>query len=229
MHKLFLGLTLLGSVLVTHAAHVQAFSDNENITVELSKLNYNRLFIPNDSIKKAHFAKDDLNIEYEADGSVFVDLLKAEPFTVFFSTKHGHHFSVTVKPIEALGQTVQLMPKTATVTAHQFEKKSVYEETVTRLIQSMMNQQTPPGYGIKSVSSSYRAFNKELSVQTSKQYIGKAYLGDVITVYNRSKVPVKLDESWFKSPDTKAIALSNPIVAPKQKETLFVVREKTHA
>lgn len=229
MRKAFLVLTLLGATCLTHAANVQPFSDNENITVELSKLNYNRLFIANDSIKKATFPKDDLVIKYETDGSVFIDIVNTEPFTVFLKTGNGHHFSMTVKPADMLGQTVQLVPKTPTIQARQFEKKSTYEEVVTHLIQAMMNHQTPPGYGVKSVASSYRVFNKDLSVQVAKQYIGDAYLGEIITVYNRSKTPVTLDEAWFKTNDTKAIALSNPTVAAKHSETLFIVREKAHA
>lgn len=229
MRKTVLFFIVLAITTLAEAANVKPFSDNDNITLELSQLNYNRLFIANDSIEKAYFTEGDLSIKYEADGSAFIDLLKAEPFTVFFSTKQGHHFSATVKPIEALGQTVQLVPKTATVKARQFEEKSTYEDTVTHIIQAMMNHQTPPGFGVTSGFSSYKPFNKDLSLQVAKQYVGNGYVGEVIIVYNRSKTPVTLDESLFKTDDARAIALSHSIIAPKHKETLFVVREKAHA
>ena len=210
MRKAVLVLMLFSVAFTSYAAKVQQFADNQNIEVQLSKLNYNRLFVANDVIKKAHFSKDALSIEYEADGSVFIDLLIAEPFTVFFSTEHGHHFSVTVNPIDELGQTVELIPNTPSVKAQKFEKKTAYEETVTKLIQAMMNNQIPAGYG-------------------GKQYMGDAYVGEVVTIYNRSKVPVKLDEAWFKTKDTRAIALSQSILAPKNSATLYMVKERAHA
>lgn len=229
MRKAVLVLMLFSVAFTSYAAKVQQFADNQNIEVQLSKLNYNRLFVANDVINKAHFSKDALSIEYEVDGSVFIDLLIAEPFTVFFSTEHGHHFSVTVNPIDELGQTVELIPNTPSVKAQKFEKKTAYEETVTKLIQAMMNNQIPAGYGVKSAFSMYKSFNQDLSLKVGKQYMGDAYVGEVVTIYNRSKVPVKLDEAWFKTKDTRAIALSQPIVAPKNSATLYVVKERAHA
>lgn len=227
MRNVFL-FTLGLSVSLGVNAATQSFSENENITLELSKSKYNRIFVANDVIKKAHFIKEDLELEYDPDGSVFVNLLTTDPITVFFKTKQGHHFSVTVKSVDELGQTIELVPRTASVKARQFEHKSPYEETVTKLIQAMMNQQVPTGYGMKSVFSSYKPFNKALSIKVAKQYVGDAYIGEIVTVYNRSAQPVKLDETWFKTTDTRAIALSGQTVAPKQSETLFIVKEKAH-
>ncbi len=222
-------LFLLFVVLKTNAAVIQNFSDNDTITVELSSTNYNRLFVANDIISKVRVPEGTLVVEYDPEGSVYLDLLKTEPLTVFISTKGGHNVTMTIKPVESLGHTVQLTPKTATVQAREFEKKAPKEETVTKLIQAMMNNQMPIGYGVKSVFSSYRSFNKDLTFKVSKQFVGDAYLGEVLTIYNRSKTPVKLDEAWFKGEDTRAIALSKQIIAPKGSETIYVVKEATHA
>lgn len=227
MRNIFLYTLGLSVALGVNAA-TQSFSENENITLELSKSKYNRIFVANDVIKNAHFIKEDLELEYDPDGSVFVNLLTTEPITVFFKTKQGHHFSATVKSVDELGQTIELIPRTASVKARQFEHKSPYEETVTKLIQAMMNQQVPTGYGMKSVFSSYKPFNKALSMKVAKQYVGDAYIGEIVTVYNRSAQPVTLDETWFKTADTRAIALSGQTVAPKQSEMLFIVKEKAH-
>lgn len=228
MRNTFLFLILAFTALTSNASKVQGFSDNEDITVELSKNNYNRVFVANDTIVKTHFPKDTLRVQSD-DNSVYLDLVSTEPFTVFFTTEAGHHFSLTVKPIDGLGQTIQLLPKTATVKAHQFEEKTPRDETVTKVIQAMMNNQTPLGYGVKSVFSSYRPFNKELTFKVSKQFIGQAYAGEIMTIYNRSNKPVTLDESWFKDNGTRAVAFSQNIIAPKGTQQIYVVKEQHHA
>lgn len=229
MRKAFLVGLLACMALHVNATNVQRFADNDNLVIELSKTNYNRLFVADDLILKTHFPDQTLNIKNDPDGSVYIDLLSAEPFTVFVSTKAGHNFSLTVKPIDSLGQTVQFVPKTPTVKAALFEKKKPVDKTVTQLIQAMMNNHIPQGYGVKSQFTSYRNLNKELAFKLSKQFVGSAYVGDVMTIYNRSNKPITLDESWFKSSDTRAIALSKPAIAPKSYETIFVVKEVAHA
>ena len=71
--------------------------------------------------------------------------------------------------------------------------------------------------------------NPSLRTKLQKQYIGEFYVGEVVTIYNRSSNPIKIEESWFKNKDTKAVALSQSIIGPKSYETLFIVKEKAHA
>jgi type-F conjugative transfer system secretin TraK len=229
MAKPFILLFLLGSLITANATTVRNFTDNETLTVELSKTNYNRLLVPDDKIHKVRCPEKTLAIDYAVDGSVYIDLLVTEPLTVFVTTKTGHNFSMTVKPVESLGQTIQFVPKTPTKQARHFEKKTPQDETVTKLIQAMMNNQTPQGYGVKSVFSSYRPVNKELTYKVTKQFIGEAYQGEILTIYNRTHKPVTLDESLFKNNDTRAFAVSQPIIAPKGSETIYLVKETGHA
>lgn len=227
--KLILSLALSCITLSGFAGNKQAFTENEDITLELSKYNYNRIFVTNDIIENVHFIKSDLDLEYDPDGSVFINLLSAEPQTLFFRTKQGHTFSATVKASDVLGQTFELTPKSFSAKARLVEHKSLYEETVTTLIQSMMNNQAPSGFGIKSPFAMYKKFSPSLGTKLQKQYIGESYIGEVVTIYNRSINPIKIEESWFKDKSTKAVALSQSIVGPKSYETLFIVKEKPHA
>ena len=68
-----------------------------------------------------------------------------------------------------------------------------------------------------------------MRTKLQKQYIGESYVGEVVTIYNRSSNPIKIEEAWFKNKDTKAVALSQSIIGPKSYETLFIVKEKAHA
>lgn len=228
-NKMVLSFVLSCLTLSSFAGNKQAFSENEDIALELSKYNYNRIFVTNDIIENVHFIKSDMDLEYDPDGSVFINLLSTEPQTLFFRTKQGHTFSATVKASDVLGQTFELIPKSFSVKAHLVEHKSLYEETVTTLIQSMMNNQAPSGFGIKSPFALYKKFSPSLRTKLQKQYIGESYVGEVVTIYNRSSNPIKIEEAWFKNKDTKAVALSQSIIGPKSYETLFIVKEKAHA
>lgn len=227
--KLVLSLALSCIALSVFAGNKQAFTENEDITLELSKYNYNRIFVTNDIIENVHFIKTDLDLEYDPDGSVFINLLSTEPQTLFFRTKQGHTFSATVKASDVLGQTFELIPKSFSAKARLVEHKSLYEETVTTLIQSMMNNQAPSGFGIKSPFATYKKLGPSLRTKLQKEYIGESYIGEVVTIYNRTSNPIKIEESWFKDKNTKAVALSQSIIGPKSYETLFIVKEKTHA
>lgn len=230
MPKVTLLILLLGSLITAaQAANQRPFRDNETLTVELSKTNYNRLLVSEDRIEKVRYPQDTLAVEYAPDGSVYMDLLITEPLTVFVTTRAGHNFSMTVKPKESLGETVQFIPKSIPFKTHKVEQKTSNDERVTQLIQAMVTNHIPEGYGVKSIHSSYRPMNNELSYQLSKQLIGAAYTGEVLKVYNRSKTPIELNESLFKSSNLRAFSVSKSTVAPHDSETVYVVREKEHA
>ncbi|MDF1931907.1 type-F conjugative transfer system secretin TraK [Legionella pneumophila] len=53
----------------------------------------------------------------EQDGSVYVMLAAANPFTLFLTTESGRHFSVTVNGEESLGKTIELVPVLPVVAA----------------------------------------------------------------------------------------------------------------
>ncbi len=229
MPKVALLLILLCSLAAAHATNQRPFNDNETLTVELSKTNYNRLLVSQDRIAKVRFPDKTLAVEYAPDGSVYMDLLIEEPLTVFVTTRAGHNFSMTVEPKDSLGKTVQFIPKTPTLKARKVEQKTTHDELVTQLIQAMVTNRVPEGYGVQSLSTSYRPINKELSYKLTKQIIGSSYTGEVLTVYNRSRTPLELNESLFKSKDMRAFSVSKTTIAPHGTETIYVVREKEHA
>lgn len=229
MPKVALVFILLCSLKVAHATNQRPFNDNETLTVELSKTNYNRLLVSQDRIAKVRYPDKTLAVEYAPDGSVYLDLLIEEPLTVFVTTRAGHNFSMTVKPKESLGQTVQFIAKSPTTKAHKVEQKTTHDALVTQLIQAMMTNHVPEGYGVKSFSSSYRPINQELSYRLTKQMVGASYIGEVLTVYNRSRTSLELNESLFKSNDMRAFSVSKTTIAPHGTETIYVVREKQHA
>ncbi|PYB48485.1 type-F conjugative transfer system secretin TraK, partial [Legionella pneumophila] len=107
MHKPFsIALALLSTVAM--GANSIPVKDNSDIALTLSQGNYNRLVVKNDKIMEAVFPPNAMAIKRdEQDGSVYVMLAAANPFTLFLTTESGRHFSVTVNGEESLGKTIE--------------------------------------------------------------------------------------------------------------------------
>ena len=229
MFKSFILSLSLGLISVANAGINKSFTDNSNIEVDLSKSNYNRLVVVGDTIDKGYFPDRTLAFKTVKDGSAYIDILKDEPVTLFIDTKGGHHFSVTVNPVDKLGQTVVLTPENALKgQALKFEKKSPYEETITKLIHSAMLGEVPSGYGVKTAFKGFKPFNKNLSLKTKKQLVGSQFTVDIVQIYNNSKESRPLYESWFRSQGVKAVAFSQSKLPAKKSALMYVVRENQH-
>lgn len=214
---------------IGQAGVTKSFTDNNNIDVELSKSNYNRIVVKNDTITQGYYPEKTLAFKAVADGSAYIDILKDKPVTLFIDTKGGHHFSLTIKAVEGLGQTIVLTPETAGIKkAANFEKKSPYEETITKLIHSAMNNEAPSGYGIKTAFTGFKSFNKNLSIKTKKQFIGNQFTAEIIQIYNKTSKVQPLYESWFKGTNTRAIAFSQSKLSAKKSALMYVVRENSN-
>jgi len=229
MFRVLIAATSLAFVGIVYAGVNKPFTDNGNVEVALSKSNYNRILVTNDVIERGYFPAKTLAFKTVKDGSAYLDILKDEAVTLFIETKGGHHFSLTVTPIDTLGQTIVLTPKNANkVRAAKFEKKLPYEETITKLIHAAMRGKVPSGYGVTKGFHDARTFHKNLSLITKRQLVGNEYVVDVIKINNNSAKAQPLYESWFSGNGVKAVSFSQPQLPPKKSALMYVVRESRH-
>jgi len=205
------------------------FTDNGNVEVVLSKSNYNRILVTDDVIERGYFPAKTLAFKTVKDGSAYLDILKDEAVTLFIDTKGGHHFSLTVTPTDALGQTIVLTPESANkIRAAKFEKKLPYEETIAKLIHTAMNDSVPSGYGVKRGFHDVRTVHKNLSLTTKRQLVGNDFVVDVVQIKNKSTKSQPLYESWFSGNGVKAVAFNTSELPPKKTALMYVVRESRH-
>lgn len=234
MHKPFsIALALLSTVAL--GANSIPVKDNSDIALTLSQGNYNRLVVKNDKIMEAVFPPNAMAIKRdEQDGSVYVMLSAANPFTLFLTTEAGRHFSVTLNGEESLGKTIELVPSSPVVTASKASPnkttntKTITSEAVPEAILAMLNhmeQQKPfADVSVKRQWGRVERWAKGLTLLPKESWDGKLLKGETIELYNGGKEPLELAEVWFAKEGTLAIKFSKTSIAPGEKAMLYRVQ-----
>lgn len=216
------------------AATSIAVNDNSDIALTLSQGNYNRLIVKNDKIVEAVFPPNALGIKRdEQDGSVYVMLAATNPFTLFLTTEKGRHFSVTLTGEESLGKTIELVPQQAVALKSKPTKKTsqplaVAADSIVSMIAHMERHELIQGVKVKRQFGQVLRFKDGFTLFPKESWEGNDLKGEIIEVYNGSKAPLTLSESWFAKAGVKAIKLSKATLAPKESTLLYRVQGVAH-
>lgn len=219
-----------------HALTTQTFRDNTDVALTLSDTNYNRLVVRGDKITQAHFPEGALGIKNEEDGSLYVMTASATPFTLFLTTESGHHFSATITTESALGKTIEFVPQTAiatlkpaarptTITA---EASPPYANAISTLMTNMIAHQNVAGFEVKNHFGRVVRLQQGLVLTPKSTYNGMELNGEIMELYNASKLPLDIQESWFADEHVKAVSLSATTLGPKQKAIVYRISERAH-
>ena len=231
-----IALTLLSTLAI--GANSIPVKDNSDIALTLSQGNYNRLVVKNDKIMEAVFPPNAMAIKRdEQDGSVYVMLSAANPFTLFLTTEAGRHFSVTLNGEESLGKTIELVPSQPVITktvvnSTKTNPKTIKQEAVPEAILAMLNhmeQQKPfADVNVKRQFGKVERWSKGLTLLPKELWDGKLLKGETIELYNGGKEPLELAQEWFAKEGTLAIKFSKPSLAPGEKAMLYRVQGVNH-
>lgn len=225
MTKGIIGIFLLLSNMASGSTAL-AVKDNTDVALTLSQNNYNRLVIRQDKIVEAVFPENAMAIQRdEQDGSAYVRLATTNPFTLFLTTKAGHHFSVTLTGEDSLGKTIELIPeapKNMVAKAKQ-PRKTFKDNPALVLIQRMQTHEKSPDMTIRRVfGKAYRSGNG-LSLLPKEVWEGQGVTGEILEIYNGGNKALTLSPSEFASEGVKAIALSAESILPKGRALLYRV------
>ena len=231
-----IALTLLSTLAI--GANSIPVKDNSDIALTLSQGNYNRLVVKNDKIMEAVFPPNAMAIKRdEQDGSVYVMLSAANPFTLFLTTEAGRHFSVTLNGEESLGKTIELVPSQPVITktvgnSTKTNPKTIKQEAVPEAILAMLNhmeQQKPfADVNVKRQFGKVERWSKGLTLLPKELWDGKLLKGETIELYNGGKEPLELAQEWFAKEGTLAIKFSKTTLAPGEKAMLYRVQGVNH-
>jgi len=224
-------------VLFTNAASAtsQSFRENADLSIVLSQNNINRLVVKGDKITQAHFPVGALDIQHDEDGGLYVSVANHAPFTMFVDTESGHHFSATVSTEEALGKTVEFVPKQLaqgktlpTIKSQSAQDAIPKADTITSLMTSMIGGQAPNGYEQKNHYGRVKRLNQGLVLTPKSTFTGMEFKGEVFELYNGGRRALDLQENWFSDATVKAVSLSSTTLAPKQTAKLYRVSQVNH-
>ena len=158
----------------------------------------------------------------------------ASPFTLFLTTESGHHFSATITSESALGKTIEFVPQTIVASVKPVMRAPniiyapPYANEISTLMTQMIGRQQATGFDIKHHFGRVTRLQQGLSLTPKSPYNGIALRGEIMELYNGSKLPLDIQESWFAEPHVKAVSLSTATLGPKQKAIVYRISELAH-
>ena len=199
-----------------HAEQIFKFKENENLNLVLSNSNFNRLIVKNDKINNLRFPKGYLSAENDVDGSVYIDILNTEqPFTLFFSTKKGKHFSATINSKEQYGQTIKFI--------NQKNKKNIIKKSsLLDVINAVSAEKQYSGFSLKKVSDKKISLLKNVFVLESFALANKKNLIQKYIITNNTKRDISFNENWFKNKNMQGLFFKKSLISPN--ESISVIR-----
>ncbi|MDF1756931.1 MAG: type-F conjugative transfer system secretin TraK [Legionellaceae bacterium] len=227
MPKLIYVFCLMLVAAASQALTIQPFHDNTDMAITLSKSNYNRLVVRGDKITQAHFPENYMAIKNEEDGSLYVTLNNQKPFTLFLTTKAGHHFSTTIDVEDSLGKTIEFVPIVPSIK----KPKTIKPQSninIAWLMQNMLNSSKSAEFHEKHHYGRVIRLQKGLMLTPKTTYSGLGLTGEVLEIYNASKAPITIDDNWFKAVDVKKVFITKQNLAPKQTTKIYRISEHSH-
>jgi conjugal transfer pilus assembly protein TraK len=213
-----------------HGVQSISFAENDQLTLMLSTVDANRLFVDGDRINAVNAPVGYIAAKNDDSGSVYLNVQVKQPFTVFITTALGRHFSVLVIPKAVIGKTYELKPTGPTVAATMWEKNTGYEKILSDLIKGMETRQPPEGYGFQAMDKTKltaKDFYGVADLLLIEIYPGSQLIGHVYVIQNKTKKPLTLSENMFYERGVRAVALSQQTVAPGQSSMVYQVRSSS--
>lgn len=194
------------------------FNNDQTLEVNLSDTNVNRIVVQGDEITQAVCPEGYCTATHnqgDTSGAVYLSVIGQMPFTVFFETKGGRHFGLTVTPQNLSGQTLVLTPIGGSVVAGSWEKNSDYRAILEELMRDMMLGKIPEGYGYSSLSDADSFWFRKLAlIKPVGLWTGDHIMGVQYQITNDSDQPLTIPESAFYHNGVRAVALVDQTIAP---------------
>lgn len=222
-----LGVVFLGCATLSHAQTILNVEENETIELNLSRTDFNRLFVEGDKITKIRFPEGNLSVENDKDGSIYLDVKEEKPFTLFVTTQSGSHFSATIKTGEMTGQTIGLLAvnsqssKSKVMLTSKIAQKNPENELIA-LVSSVEKEEQKSGFKSQRPSLKPVLLKSNLTSTLVYTLSDSKKMGQKFEIKNTGRKPVTFDDKWFKDNDTKALLVKQRVVYPN--ETITVVR-----
>jgi len=225
------------------STHTIVFKNNENLTLNLSSDDPNRIFIEGEKIINVScpdgFCIIDTN-HLETTGNVLINLGEEaynNHFTMYISGEHGSEVSILVQAKHIQGQTIGLMSGKKRIT--EFDKKNDYRQLIIKLMKSMIKthqtgniKNLPEGYYFEKIDikNSNKSFPKTgISFVHDSVMRGGIIFGQVYVIQNTNKDSNKLYLKSFYKKNMIAVALSKEFLLPGETCFLYILmQEENH-
>lgn len=205
------------------------FEDGEQFSLNLSRFDYNRIYVEGEVINKIIYPEKTFIVSKNkdesrdtTDESIYLKPVFSIPVTLYIVTNKDHHFSITVKSDESLGKTLRFRLKNQTALKYVAPQLSESPDTDIEDVMSLMKE----GHlmtGFKPVKVTPRPFyvKKNIRVILKNQYVSQNLSGYVYQLQNNSSHPIQLSTALFSNQKAALLSLSDEVLAPNQVAYLY--------
>jgi len=223
MRKLILsmvGVGLMSSAIAVDTKHNQQevlFKNGQQIQMELSSADINRLSVKGDKIEKVICPQNFCDFT-QAGGAGLLQLANRVPFTFYVTTKGGQNFSVLTMPKSIPGVTVQFESTGGSIKAKHFEKGMPYVQVMLEVIKDMMNYdatgKAPEGFGVSEIQDTKLAETKvdKFILYPVRTFSGSNIMGITYGIKNNTDKPQKVSPTAFYKKGMRASAIDQEII-----------------
>lgn len=230
MRKIFSGFSLMVaaiSAVAGNPAQMIRFNDNSSVAIQASTGNINRLFVKGDKITQ-HVAPQGTFIfdkRQSRDGSLyFKPVYPGTPFSIFFATQNGHHFSALIEPVQQNGKTIEMIPNNVTTEQVRWEKNAGYLNLLQQLMLAMIKGVPLKGMSSEQVKEAkYIQALPSIQIKLTRVYAAGHINGFTYQINNTSNHSVRLYEREFWHQGVRAVALSDQVLAPHHGGVLYTI------
>jgi len=213
-----------GSKNLRNGAMTLSFSDNEQISVILSKVDINRISVQGDKIQSLNGPTGLYTAKNDPSGAAYLTLYANTPFILYVNTVNNHNLSLFITPQATVGKTIVLISTSPTKTADHLEDNSIYQKLLVTLMDAMINKKMLDDYAFsvpKKVKSS--DFFGIADLKPIAFYNGAALNGVIYEMKNKTQGLITLRPSYFYQAGVRAVALSKQTIEPKETGLLYEI------
>ncbi|WP_391349491.1 type-F conjugative transfer system secretin TraK [Azospirillum sp. A23] len=213
------------------AMQIKKVVDGGEISATVSKLDPNRIAVVGDRVTSVKMEKGAFSATVDkATGDLYVQTLpggEGAPLNFFLTTERGYTYKLLLTPGDRPSEQIALHnPQVnGSKEAGDWERETPFQESVVRLIRSMVLEETIKGYEISAPDTSYD-LGGGIRLVLKAQYLGKSLDGEAYTVRNTLSQPVELTEQRFKRAGVVAAMLTERVLQPGGETTAFVALRK---
>lgn len=240
MHRFMTGLAIafISLPIFSNTAPEQIkFNENDRVSLSLSPLSYNKIYIEGEKITEFDYVEGDFLIsdvdedgEFipRDDGAIYIIPQTDKTPVIYITTNKGHHASIEARLNEASGKTVSLkyQAKRTTIVKKEPVKKTAAEQVVKQIVEGKI----PQGFSGGFVKTKPFHFDSNISMKLVRSYKGQGLNARVFQAINTSKKELALSPELFLDDTTKAVVLSQSKLSPSQSMYVYsVIKERAHA
>lgn len=219
--KSFLAIMFFGLSQICFGLQVRAIKDNQSASFKIPAKAITRIFVAGDRIQNVRGLDGAYDIRKDDKlGEIYLQptaYYQNKSFNVFITTENGLHYTLTLVPSNTKSDVIEIKPVSPVLKqAAIWEKNSAYSEVLIKLIDAMVNRETPEGYAVIPLGDDQheKTISKNLILKLSTIYRGNHLQGEIWYLCNKGNKPIYINQHLFDKRDVRAISWQNAFVKP---------------